>query len=146
MGAAFLPSVFDVMDVGQVDGFIRLGCVTSRGSEHQIAIPQLTLCGDLDGLVRTSRVAEEYYHHVESAGNTDEAKLHHAVVLTEGMNHFGFVEGKPTFMHAFRDLEAEITTEESALRTASTVAEFLDYHREGSELSLIHISEPTRPY
>ena len=136
LGAAFLPSVFDVMDVGQVDGFIRLGCVASRGSsEHVASVPQLTLCGDLDGLVRTSRVAEEYYHYVLSAGNTEEAKLHHAVVLIEGMNHFGFVEGQPTFMHAIRDLEAEITTEESVMRTASAVAEFLDYNREGSEVA-----------
>lgn len=142
LGAAFLPSVLNDIDKDQVDGFVHLGCVVPRvlsvrntldDSSITTSIPRLTVCGDLDGLVRTSRVAEDYYRNVESIGNTEKDKLHHAVVLVHGMNHFGIVEGRPTFMHKWRDLEAEISKDEAIHRVATTVAQFMACHREGDQ-------------
>lgn len=136
LGAAFLSSVWSELGHEQVNGFVHLGCVVPRNermSEQYATKPRLTVCGDLDGLVRTSRVAEDYYRNVESVGNTQADKLHHAVVVVRGMNHVGIVEGKTTFMHEWRDLQAEITKEESMREVASVVAQFISYHDNGNQ-------------
>lgn len=136
LGGAFLPSVLDV--VREVDGLVHLGCIMARSTDADAALtetvnlPILTVCGDLDGLVRTSRIAEDYYRNVEVIGNRREQKLKHAVVLVPGMNHFGVVEGEATFMDDFRDLEAEISTKESVYQVASTIAQFVAHHRDGN--------------
>jgi hypothetical protein len=86
------------------------------------------LCDELDGLVRTSRIAESYHHAITSKGDTDEAKLSNPVVLIEGMNHFQYVSGEPSVMKKFRDLRAEIDDSSAIEVVGSTVAHFLDYH------------------
>ena len=75
---------------------IKLGCFVTRDkrpkfkSNGQYAhIPRLVLSGDLDGLIRVSRIAEDFYNHVLLEGNSEHARLHHAVVLVKGMvRHF----------------------------------------------------------
>ena len=72
----------------KVAGLLHLGAFAPRRHNHKRwldAVPQLTLVGDLDGLVRTSRIAESYHHAIVEKGNDVEAKARRPVVLIEGM-------------------------------------------------------------
>ncbi|KAL3905556.1 MAG: hypothetical protein SGILL_009630, partial [Bacillariaceae sp.] len=117
LGGAFLPEMFDQnqVSVGEVEGLIHLGCILSRKAEENPNVNQLphfVLTGELDGLVRASRVAVDYHRYVvqkQNDDNTKDAMLNHAVVLVPGMNHFGFVSGEPPFMDEFRDLQGELS-------------------------------------
>ncbi|KAG7374569.1 alpha/beta fold family hydrolase [Nitzschia inconspicua] len=137
LGGAFLPEMLDQIPVGQVEGLIHLGCILSRKAESDKRIqqlPHMVLAGELDGLVRASRVAEDYHRYVvrkqQSTGDdSTKAMLDHAVVLVPGMNHFGFVSGEPPFMDEFRDLRGELSHEAAVQQVASSVSEFIDYHR-----------------
>jgi Alpha/beta hydrolase family len=138
LGGAFLPEMFNQgISVGQVEGLIHLGCILSRQAETDDRVqrlPHMVLAGELDGLVRASRVAEDYHRYVvrkqqSKENDSNQAMLNHAVVLVPGMNHFGFISGEPPFMNEFRDLEGELSHEDSVQQVASSVSEFMDYHR-----------------
>jgi hypothetical protein len=137
LGGAFLPSMFDQnqVNVNQVEGLIHLGCILSRNAEENPNVnrlPHMVLTGELDGLVRASRVAEDYHRYVvrkQTRENDKDTMLNHPVVLVPGMNHFGFISGEPPFMDEFRDLEGELTHSDSVKQVASSVAEFIDFHR-----------------
>ena len=137
LGGVFLPSVFDEpgLKEEQVSGTIKLGCFQARDTPKDSslkALPSLTLTGELDGMIRASRIAEDYHRNVLSCkqGNSEETKLHHAVVLVEGMNHFGFVQGHAPFMKQLRDLTQEITYKESVMQVGSAIAAFIDVHQD----------------
>lgn len=71
----------------RISGLVYLGCYETREQnlKQKKCLPSLTVTGDLDGLVRTSRIAEDFYNHVVKKGNNEETKLRHAVVVVEGM-------------------------------------------------------------
>ena len=52
-------------------------------------MPRLTVAGDLDGLIRSSRIAEDIEHHVfgpiDAGQDEDQARMDHSVVLIPGM-------------------------------------------------------------
>jgi hypothetical protein len=144
LGGAFLPEILDHhLSVGQVEGLIHLGCILSRNAEKDPRIhrlPHMVLTGELDGLVRASRVAEDYHRYVvrklqstkemgDSTITATNAMLNHAVVLVPGMNHFGFISGEPPFMDEFRDLRSELSHDDAVQQVALSVSEFMDYHR-----------------
>ncbi|KAL3907721.1 MAG: hypothetical protein SGILL_008758 [Bacillariaceae sp.] len=137
LGGAFLPQMFEQnqVNVNQVEGLIHLGCILSRNSEEDLNVnqlPHMVLAGELDGLVRASRVAEDYHRYVvrrQTKDNVKDIMLNHAVVLVPGMNHFGFISEEPPFMDDFRDLQGELSHSDSVTQVASSVAEFMDFHR-----------------
>ncbi|CAB9519247.1 expressed unknown protein [Seminavis robusta] len=149
LGGVVLPWVMDG-DKGlrqdQVAGVIQLGSFLARDTQENAPIrkvPSLTLTGDLDGMVRTSRIAEDYHRHViadapedkEASNDDDTRKLHHSVVLVEGMNHFGFVGGETPIMKRFRDLPQEIDHRDAVREVAETIADFIDVHQTGDPIS-----------
>lgn len=72
----------------KIAGVLHLGAFPPRRHNHKRwldPVPQLTLVGDLDGLVRTSRIAETFHHAIVEKGNGDSAKTHRPVVLIQGM-------------------------------------------------------------
>jgi hypothetical protein len=106
LGGIFLPNLLDEPDndlVDQIAGLVQLGSFVSREQKRKqkkqqrdgiIAAttksafdrtPRLVLNGDLDGLIRVARIAEDFYNHVVLAGDTERDRLHHAVVLVRGM-------------------------------------------------------------
>jgi Alpha/beta hydrolase family len=130
LGAAFLPSILDEFK-NEVAGLVMLGSFVTRDTQNVVdsnKVPTLTLCGELDGLVRTSRIAESYHHAITSKGDTDEAKLNNPVVLIEGMNHFQYVNGEAPYMKRVRDLKAEIDDTDALEAVGSTLAQFVDCH------------------
>lgn len=109
LGGIFLPNLLDDDEpdsdlTDQIAGLVQLGSFVSREQKRKqkkkprdgiIAAattksafdrtPRLVLNGDLDGLIRVARIAEDFYNHVVLAGDTERDRLHHAVVLVRGM-------------------------------------------------------------
>lgn len=97
LGGVFLPEILEQLDAAgekNVCGSIQLGSFITR--KHRDAkkkssksMPSLTVSGDLDGLIRTSRIAEDIEKSVLrpiSAGcDEEQARLDHSVVLIPGM-------------------------------------------------------------
>lgn len=125
LGGVFLPDQLTKEFEMEIAGMIFVGSFEPR-SGVPVDVPRLTVCGELDGLVRTSRIAEAY--HQSSTETVTPNELHKPVVLVEGMNHFQFLEGKPHFMKQGRDLEPEISDQQALYEVSSTIVEFLDYH------------------
>ena len=144
LGGVFLPRVVNKergLQEEQVLGFIHLGSFKARDTQEDSflhKVPSLTMTGELDGMVRVSRIAEDYHRNVlqkaERAEPDEAAKIHHAVALVEGMNHFGFVHGPAPFIKQLRDLPQEISYSESVLQVALTIAAFVDVHSPQQEV------------
>lgn len=66
-----------------IKGMVYLACFQARGTKTEL--PCLTVSGDLDGLIRVSRIAEDCYNNVIKTGDTAAARLNHAIVLVPGM-------------------------------------------------------------
>jgi hypothetical protein len=137
-----------------IDGLIHLGCIVSRGhrrtddGDGTQSVPHLVCAGDLDGLVRSSRLAEDYYQNVvmrqrrprpkKNGDDDDQDPLRHVVISVPGMNHFGFIQKQPagrdgtallpSIMAGWRDLPAELSFDESIDRVSTIVADFIDCH------------------
>jgi hypothetical protein len=131
LGAAFLPSILDEFKNKVAGLVVMLGSFVTRDTQNVVdsnKVSTLTACGELDGLVQTSRIAESYHHAITSKGDTDKAKLNNPVVLIEGMNHFQYVNGEAPYMKRVRDLKAEIDNSDALEAVGSTLAQFVDYH------------------
>lgn len=151
LGAAFLLEQLDQDSQlrDSVSGVIHFGSFPSRiqhnswTSDPKLLLPTLTVVGDQDGLVRTSRIAEALHYlrtttmtaHAKSASTGEEqsllAQLHHPVVLVKGMNHFQVLDGEPHFMKKLCDLEAEISDSRAHSEVADTMAAFVALHSTG---------------
>mmetsp|Transcript_40330 Transcript_40330/g.90609 ORF Transcript_40330/g.90609 Transcript_40330/m.90609 type:complete len:551 (-) Transcript_40330:244-1896(-) len=79
-------------------------------------VPTLSVGGELDGVVRVSRVAEAWY--------TQKGTPEHKVVVVEGMNHGDLLGTVPSSVQA-RDLVSEIGGDKAKAQVASIVAGFL---------------------
>jgi hypothetical protein len=94
-----------------------------RGTGY--SIPTLTIGGELDGLFRVTRVAEEYYNAIYLADDFQQAALSFPVVVIEGMNHFEWATGSVPLLVSQRDLKAEVSTDEAQAAGASAIASFI---------------------
>ena len=140
LGGTFLPKVLeqlDPSDLTNIAGMILLGSFVERKHRKNKnaayrSIPRLTVVGDLDGVVRAARIAEDIEHHAHvdvSRENTDEARLDHSVVLIKGMNHFQLVD--TNIIHTLcqsRDLQPEISKEDATQSTACAIIDFVESH------------------
>jgi len=149
LGGVFLPNVIESqqgLDASDILGFIRLGAFQDR-SDDVSSMRQLTICGNLDGMVRTSRIAEDFYRNIIARGDSDATRLQHSTVLIEGMNHFAFLQGKAPFMKQFRDLHSELPQQEASKEVAATIAEFIDTDLSPKKArSLLNRIEKTHQY
>jgi len=142
LGGTFLPQFLeqlDPSDLNSIAGMIQLGSFVERKHRKNKnaayrSIPRLTVVGDLDGVVRAARIAEDIEHHVHKqvdAGrdDLDEARMDHSVVMIKGMNHFQLVD--TNIIHTIcqsRDLQPEISKEDAREATASVIVEFVETH------------------
>ena len=130
LGGIFLPKM--VSDLGEdvsISSLLMLGSYVLRGDLENDSLsgrPSLTIAGELDGLTRPARLAEDYYHHIIRNNSTEASKLQHAVVLINGMNHMQYADGKVPLMVRKGDLSAEIGDDEARQQVAQSVVEFID--------------------
>ena len=98
LGGHFLPHILDKLepnDRKNIAGKIQLGSFVGRDQREDEdaayrSMPRLTVAGDLDGLIRSSRIAEDIEHHVlgpiaDAGQDEDQARMDHSVVLIPGM-------------------------------------------------------------
>eukprot|EP00475_Leptophrys_vorax_P006607 TRINITY_DN1410_c0_g1_i3.p1 TRINITY_DN1410_c0_g1~~TRINITY_DN1410_c0_g1_i3.p1 ORF type:complete len:532 (-),score=137.41 TRINITY_DN1410_c0_g1_i3:69-1664(-) len=115
-----------------------------RGTSY--AIPTLTVGGELDGLFRVTRVAEEYYNAIHLAADYQTAATNFPVVVIEGMNHFQWATGSMPLLVTERDLKPEITTEDAQAKGASVIASYIKsiaYGDAASQTSLVSAVKTT---
>lgn len=149
LGGIFIPHLLEQLDQDtrqSIAGTIQLGSFVMR--QHREGkdlffraqdmlyktIPRLTLAGDVDGLIRSSRIAEDIRHHVldpiNAGRDADQTRLNHTVILVPGMNHFQMVNTSIAhFLEKSRDLEPEISKEEAISSTAFAICEFMEVHQ-----------------
>jgi len=105
-------------------GCLEDGAHTCTGSNLvDFPVPALTVAGELDGVVRITRVAEAFY--TQAVLRDDTAK--YPVVVVAGMNHASLLSTSlPTPPAvAKRDLKAEVQPAAAVKTVATAVAQFL---------------------
>ena len=109
----------------KVSGLIQLGSFLDRKYRYQqINFPVLMVGGEMDGLSRITRLAEEFYHRVAKQDLNQAIKTSPVVVL-EGVNHMQFASGEPSDFVKLRDLKAENSEEVSHEMISSVIANFI---------------------
>lgn len=88
-------------------------------------VPTLTVGGELDGLCRCTRVAENWYRYIEQATQPAAATTRFPVVIIPGMTHMQFASGKPPELVYLRDLKPEITITAAHQAVADVFSAFL---------------------
>lgn len=87
-------------DTNEIMGHILEGSVLLRGTrkvqangltKFNVNKPVLTLCGELDGLMRVSRCAESYYHQVENIDPSQKGMF--PIIALKGVSHWSFSSG-----------------------------------------------------
>jgi hypothetical protein len=99
--------------------------ISDDGSSHyDYKVPTLTIGGTKDGLMRISRIAENFWHsHVNI--NSDQSKLFPVMAL-EGVSHAQFMSGKPPFAVRNRDLKPDVSEDKAHQETASNMVQFIN--------------------
>lgn len=112
----------------------------SNGSKSRVfPVPTLTIDGSLDGLMRVTRQAENYYHYIRHGDADNYFKF--PVVLFEGMNHMQFASGTPPSNVKKNDLAAEITADDAWTMTANAIADFMNVNLGISSSSVVSSSK-----
>ncbi|CDW91318.1 UNKNOWN [Stylonychia lemnae] len=115
-----------------IKGLILEGSVLLRGTrkvqangftKFNLDLPTLTLCGELDGLMRITRCAEAYYHQIENIDPSQKNLF--PVVPFQGFSHWRFSSGALPSNVLNNDLQAEISEEEAHYQVASAITGFI---------------------
>ena len=76
-----------------IDSLVLYGATLLRSYRSKtLAVPTLTLDGDLDGLMRVTRQAEAYHHQVSKLLPSPPRD---PVVLLQGLSHWSIASGTP---------------------------------------------------
>lgn len=103
-----------------IKGQILMGSALLRGlrsindygtSHYDYDVPTLTLGGTKDGLVRVSRLAEEYWHSQKNVEDDQRNKF--PIFALEGSSHMSYMTGDPTKFVKSKDLVPDIENEEA---------------------------------
>merc|ERR1740117_514871 len=94
----------------------------------EFPVPTATIDGDLDGLMRVTRQAENYYF---SALHGPEESTRFPVVVHPGINHMQFASGTPPKLVKANDLKPEVSAAQAHATIARTVSCFLNVHLPG---------------
>jgi hypothetical protein len=115
-----------------IKGLILEGSVLLRGTrkvqedgktKFNLNLPTLTLCGELDGLMRITRCAEAYYHQIENIDASQKDLF--PVVPLKGFSHWRFSSGALPSNVLNNDLVAEITEDEAHYQSALAIIGFI---------------------
>ena len=113
-------------EISKFEGLILMGATlprTSRSKKRTTKV--LTIGGELDGLMRITRVTEELYHNCYNRTTSQEILNESPVIIIKGMNHIQFADGVPSYFVNKNDLKAEITLESAHSQIASIINAFV---------------------
>eukprot|EP00604_Paraphysomonas_vestita_P003231 CAMPEP_0174821450 /NCGR_PEP_ID=MMETSP1107-20130205/8139_1 /TAXON_ID=36770 /ORGANISM="Paraphysomonas vestita, Strain GFlagA" /LENGTH=380 /DNA_ID=CAMNT_0016038471 /DNA_START=298 /DNA_END=1437 /DNA_ORIENTATION=+ len=133
LGGAMIPGY--VYNTTKANGMFLLGSFLTRiyktgkteegRPQVEFPVPVLTIGGELDGLCRITRIAENLYTQVTFSANPDHAAATLPVTIIPGMNHMEFASGDiPTFVKD-HDLQADISEEEAQEKVVADISVFL---------------------
>lgn len=93
----------------------------------EFSVPSLTIGGEMDGLLRLTRVVESMYSQIVSAPSNefDQAVKSKAVTIIEGMNHMQFASGEPPKFVLDHDLQSEVSEKDAHKNVISDMSTFL---------------------
>jgi hypothetical protein len=131
-GIAVQEWVRDNYQAQSIKGMVLMGSTLMRkyrGTDS--VVPTLSIAGELDGLFRVTRMAEEYYNRIIHGTTSGAANT--PVVVIPGMNHFQFATGNAPTLVAARDLKPEADSESSLNRASSIIGNFLAYVKTGDQ-------------
>eukprot|EP00347_Sterkiella_histriomuscorum_P010783 403374937 len=115
-----------------IKGLILEGSVLLRGTrkvqtngftKFNFNVPTLTLCGELDGLLRITRCAESHYHQYENIDPSQKDMF--PIVAFKGLSHWGFSSGPLPSNVLNNDLVGEIEQSEGHKQVASAIIGFM---------------------
>eukprot|EP00128_Syssomonas_multiformis_P012060 Colp12_sorted_trinity150504_noHs@387 len=118
-------------------GYLQDGAHTCTGKNMpDFPVPSFTISGELDGIVRFTRIAEAFYTQVALAGDSKSP-----VVIVKGLNHRVLVQGPVPQSVTNKDLRAEISATDAIEKVASLAAAFIAVHSgkdaDGSKQALV---------
>eukprot|EP00992_Anisonema_acinus_P009513 TRINITY_DN5733_c0_g1_i1.p1 TRINITY_DN5733_c0_g1~~TRINITY_DN5733_c0_g1_i1.p1 ORF type:complete len:541 (-),score=133.05 TRINITY_DN5733_c0_g1_i1:61-1629(-) len=118
LGGAMLQDwVFSNSDKGV--GQILMGASLQRKYRNKtFPLPTLAAAGELDGLYRITRMAEEYY-------NRQKELQRFPVVVIKGMDHMQWATGKVPLLVSKEDLQPEITNSAALTAGSTIIANFI---------------------
>ena len=90
---------------------------SNKSKYNYLNKPILTLNGEIDGLCRTSRIAESYYNQKNN--------LNYYNWILPNMNHFSYVSGKQPLFVYLNDINSDINKTNSVDFTSNDVQMFL---------------------
>lgn len=106
-----------------IDSLVLYGATLLRSYRSKtLAVPTLTLDGDLDGLMRVTRQAEAYHHQVSKLLPSPPRD---PVVLLQGLSHWSIASGTPPPNVRQHDLQPEASMDAGHTAIASVLASHL---------------------
>ena len=124
LGGAMLQDYVHSNPTG-IKGQIIMGSYLERKYKNQsYPIPTITMGGELDGVIRVTRLMESYYHYILNPYPGNEPNLFPVVVIP-GMSHMQFASGSPPFLVKVKDLKPEISYDEAHSITANLTTAFM---------------------
>lgn len=121
-----MPKLFSP---SQVKGTIFYGAPLQRkynGTLYQK--PWISVSGELDGIVRSIRVAEMHYHYNQVE---DDSAL--SAVIVKGMNHMQFTDKPYSVATRFFDLKPSVSTEDAISQVAKYTSAFIIANSKSNE-------------
>eukprot|EP00475_Leptophrys_vorax_P003986 TRINITY_DN12333_c0_g1_i1.p1 TRINITY_DN12333_c0_g1~~TRINITY_DN12333_c0_g1_i1.p1 ORF type:complete len:504 (-),score=132.01 TRINITY_DN12333_c0_g1_i1:88-1599(-) len=107
-----------------------------RTADSNLPVPTLTLTGEVDGLVRISRVAEsvetQYWNPIDPSWTEK-----YPVILVPGINHMSFGSGTPPSAVKQRDLKLEVTEDQAHDLIGQYIAAYMQKIALGTSSSLL---------
>eukprot|EP00347_Sterkiella_histriomuscorum_P013074 403366122 len=132
-----------------VKGLILEGSAFQRSLRHiqssngltkfDYQIPTLTVCGELDGLMRISRCAEAHYHQVDNIDATQKGLF--PVVALKGVSHWRFSSGAVPDLVQKNDFQAEIEETEAHSQISKALISFISQQIGNSSNPLTDINQ-----
>lgn len=106
--------------------------INDDGTTHyDYTVPTLTIGGSKDGLMRITRVVENYWHGTTNI--EDAQKDMFPTAILDGVSHMGFMSGEPPKTVKNKDLVMDCTEEDAHNEVAIAMTRFFDTHLLGKE-------------
>lgn len=99
--------------------------INSDGTTHfDYEVPTMTIAGTKDGLMRISRISEQFWHTNINIEETQKELF--PTIAFEGVSHAQFLSGTPPLNVRKNDLVPDVTHEIAYELTAEAFSQFLD--------------------
>lgn len=125
LGGAMIQNFVNTAKPSPLGQILMGAFLTHTYDDLEYPVPTLTLGGELDGLCRCTRVAENWFRYIGNRSATAYTSTF-PVVIIPGMSHMQFASGSPPELVFQRDLRPAISYAAAHAAAAQNVAAFLN--------------------